>query len=168
MRNQRASVVFIVIAGLLAGGCQSGSLPGTVVEYRPSSPEMKTTTAADSGVFVLWRWVPVAPVASGDATAPANPQGDRPVEVKEVYAERGAPIGFRLSAGRLLAVGGTDSVPLEDSRYTWTARTALEKEEDARNDARNFMFQWWFWTSLPAFAWIAWMCMGHPDGSVQP
>jgi hypothetical protein len=148
MRRIHSSLVVVLIAGVIAGGCQSNSLPGIVAEHYVSAAPVETK-AADAGVFVLWRWIPAAPAAGDDASPTAKPAGDRPVEIREVYADQGSPVGFRRSDGLLSAVAGPTTLPLEEAHYAWTAQTIVEQQQEAKNNTMNFWGAWWFWTSAP-------------------
>jgi len=161
MRRFRSSFVVVLIGCVIAGGCQSTSLPGVVVEQRPCAAPNEIK-AGDSGVFVLWRWVPVVPVAAEDASTPAKPAADRAVEICEVYAAQGSPVGFRRRAGGLLAIGGTTAVPLDEAHYSWTSQSLANLQTNGPRDTADFMMQWWFWTSQPAFFWIYCMGLAHP------
>ena len=120
MGHHHVPVVFTLITALILSGCQSGR-PTTVADYRPGNPAIESK-AHDSQVFVLWRWTPVEP-ASTAATQPA--QAHRavarqfPVEVVQVFADRGSPVGFRRRGGKLIAVAGATTRPLDEAHYTW-------------------------------------------------
>ena len=127
----RAALVAVLSCGLLAGECQYDSPPVTIVEYRQKSVATEKI-APDSQVFVLWRWTPVAPVAIQPTTRPAR---QFPVEVEQVYASRGSPVGFRRSNGELLAVAGATTKTLDEAYYTW--RTLLGCSDKIRNRQRR-------------------------------
>ncbi len=117
MRTFRSMLVGATIFGLV--GCHTG--PTTVVEYRPRSAA-SSKKASDSQVLELVRWTPIAPL-SPPATQPAGakhaPAKQMPVEVEQVYADRGSPVGFAKADGRLTAIAGQTTKPLEEAHYEW-------------------------------------------------
>jgi hypothetical protein len=121
MRKQ-STIAVLLISSIISSGCQGDPRPTTVSEYRPQSAPF-VRRAPDSEVFVLLRGrpeVPVAVAASGPSLeANARPLKQFPVEVEQVYAVRGSPVGFRKQDGQLLGVAGETSVPLIDAHYVW-------------------------------------------------
>jgi hypothetical protein len=125
MINFRITMVMMLIAGIIAGGCQSGS-PVTITEYRPKSLAIEKP-APSSDVVVLWQWMPVVPATGGDTTTPSSrpviaPQ--HPVEVIQIFAERGSPVGFRRRNGHLIAIAGPTTRPLAEAHYEWKTMRA--------------------------------------------
>jgi hypothetical protein len=153
MRRIQRCFTLMPIVCLLASGCQSESLPGTVVEQRISADPVEIR-AADPGVFALWRWSDGPPLRGDDPDASSKSAGNRPVEIREVYVASGSPVGFERTSDRLEAIAGTETIWLEEGHYVWTAQTAVEQEKDAKSTAINFWVSWWYWTSLPFAFWV--------------
>jgi hypothetical protein len=133
----RGIVVCFLISGLI--GCQSQRAE-TVTEYRPATPIVVERKAPDSEVFQLVRWQPIAPLTA-PTSQPSKPLKQMPVEVEQVYALRGSPIGFRRHDGQLLAVAGATSKPLSDAHYAWrTVPGSTDRDENARRNWNAFGF----------------------------
>ena len=128
----RTTLIVFLICGLI--GCQIDSRALTIADYRPKSLPIEKK-APDSEVFVLWRWYPVAPLVTGAATQPTAGAGrQHPVEVEQVYASRGSPVGFRHRDNQLIAIAGTTTKPLEEAHYTW--KTLPYSSQRSQNSAR--------------------------------
>ena len=128
----RTLLVMAIIAGLI--GCQSS--PTTIVEYRPRSLA-SVQKAPDSQVFELVRWTPIVPLsfpATQPTTHPHPPAKQMPVEVEQVYASAGSPVGFSKANGGLTAIAGQTTKPLDEAHYQW--RT-LPGQPTARQIARQ-------------------------------
>jgi len=128
-------LVPVLIVGLI--GCQSSSSV-TVTEYRPRTVPAEHQAPA-SEVFELVRWQPIVPVTAraGPSTAPVK---QMPVEVEQVYAPRGSPLGFRRNQGQLIAVAGQTTKTLEEAHYEWKTVAGLPSDQSEARRRRSERF----------------------------
>jgi hypothetical protein len=112
MRNRRAVLIALLIAGLLAGGCQTAPVePAAVCEYPPGSKQMQFT-ADQPGVFSLVHWA---------TTQGSSPDVALNSEVNRVFVERGSLIGFRQDDHHAVAFAGPTTIPIDQGKYSWVA-----------------------------------------------
>jgi hypothetical protein len=139
----------MLIAGLVAGGCQqTPPTDTTVCDYQPGKP-VTQIKIDDQGVFALVHRDKLT--NEGLAT-----------EVGQFQVDGGSNLGFQMDHQQLIAVAGPTTLPLEAGSYSWQALTetagARELRERHEHVSQNLAFTcfalvtWPFVVVLAAFA----------------
>jgi hypothetical protein len=120
MSTRKGALVCMLIAGLVAAGCQQSPPPDLIVcDYQPGNPGIKVDLR-EQGKFALVRLDKV------------TPEGLEP-ELSQASLEGGSSLGFQVDQQQLIAFAGPTTMPLDGAgSYRWVATSETPGWEASR------------------------------------